>query len=64
MDREDAEIRSCETCSARPGQTCRNVHTGEPVTLWPAHLARLRTSSSAPPMLPRSAVLRPPARAA
>lgn len=56
MQREDAETRICETCHAAAGVTCRNVHTGQPITLWPGHIARLHLTTSAPPALPRPAV--------
>ncbi len=50
MDRDDAETRTCTTCRARPGETCRNVHTGLALTWQPAHRSRLRqlAASSAP----------------
>lgn len=56
MQRTEAETRSCETCRARQGETCRNVHTGAPLALWPAHIVRLQLIAAAPPAVPRPAV--------
>lgn len=71
MARDAAETGRCPTCRAAPGITCRNVHTGRPVTGQPAHLARLAgtTSPSAQqaPAMPRprdpSSSTSPPASA-
>lgn len=65
MDRADAETRPCETCRAQPGETCRNVHTGAPLALWPAHISRLQLTAPDPSAVPRPTVPgpRPPSSA-
>lgn len=49
QERACAETQPCQLCDQPPGETCRNVHTGEPLTGQPAHLVRLRAYLAAPP---------------
>jgi hypothetical protein len=47
-EREHAERVSCPDCGAQPGQPCRNLRTGEPLTRQPAHQARITTTEATP----------------
>lgn len=50
-DRDAAEAVPCPPkprgCGVAAGQTCRNVHTGQPLTGPPAHLVRIRDAAAA-----------------
>ena len=48
QERVSAETVPCRDCRARPGQTCRNLHTGRPLGRQPAHLARILAYLAAP----------------
>lgn len=47
QEREDAETEQCTTCQAPPGETCRNLVTGERLSREPAHLTRIRRRAQA-----------------
>ena len=38
-----AEKYPCPYCKAHPGDTCRNMATGQPLANFPAHLCRKPT---------------------
>jgi hypothetical protein len=39
-----AETVPCVDCDARVGETCRNVHTGDPLERLPAHAKRIKAA--------------------
>lgn len=43
--RMTAERVPCTECSALEGETCRNVHTGQPLEHQPAHAKRIKAAS-------------------
>lgn len=45
LARDEAEARPCPTCRVDRGSTCINVHTGEPLSRLPAHVARLQEAA-------------------
>ena len=46
-ERAEAEKHPCPECEAGVGETCRNVHDGQPLERLPAHWRRLKAGESA-----------------
>lgn len=43
-ERLEAERFTCPECEAAPGETCRNVHDGQPLGKLPAHWRRIKAA--------------------
>ena len=46
-ERLEAEQVACPECSAGVGETCRDVHNGQPLGKLPAHWRRIKAASQA-----------------
>ncbi len=48
-ERLEAERFNCPECEAAPGETCRNVHDGQPLGKLPAHWRRIKAAEEVEP---------------
>lgn len=46
-ERLEAERVTCPECEAPVGETCRDVHNGQPLGKLPAHWRRIKAASQA-----------------
>lgn len=46
-ERQQAERVACPECAAPVGETCRDVHNGQPLGRFPAHWRRIKAADQA-----------------